>query len=154
MSTFWLGLSTWLHTLATVIMIGHYVLLSLVYLPAFESQIQGVALGKLFEAISARMRPFFGGSLLIFIVTGVYLMFVNENYLGFGDFGNLWGILIVVKHVLAIAFIAFGIYSERAFVERLGEAKPEALNRLRLALGTMAALGVAVLLLTAIAQAA
>jgi len=154
MSTFWIALCTWLHTLATVIMIGHYVLLSLVYLPVFERQIQGEALGRLFEALSARMRPFFGGSMLIFIVTGIYLMFVNESYLGLGDFGNRWSILMVAKHVLVVVFLGLGIYSERAFVERLGEAGPTALNRLRLALGAMTILGVAVLLLTAMAQAA
>jgi hypothetical protein len=40
MSTFLVALSTWLHVLATIVMIGHYLFLSLIYLPVFERQMQ------------------------------------------------------------------------------------------------------------------
>jgi uncharacterized membrane protein len=154
MSNYWIALSTWLHTLATVVMVGHYALTSLVYLPIYERQIEGVALSNLFNAISLRLRPFIGASLLIFIVTGIHLMLGSEKYLGLGNFGNLWGALIVIKHVVVIAFIGLGIFTERALVSQLSKERPESLNQLRLALNAMTILGAGVLLLTAIAQSA
>ena len=38
MSVFLVALSTWLHALATIIMIGYYVFTGLIYLPIFERQ--------------------------------------------------------------------------------------------------------------------
>ena len=46
------ALSYWLHALATVVFIGHYVLLSLVYIPALANG-GGEALSK----VSKRSRP-------------------------------------------------------------------------------------------------
>jgi uncharacterized membrane protein len=153
MSTFLVGISTWLHTLATVVMVGHYVFASLVYLPTFESRFKGAAPRELLEGTSARLRPFFGGSLLIFIVTGTHLMLINENYMGLGDFfGSSWSTLIIVKHVLVLAFIALAVLSERIFVPQISEQKPEALKRFRLSLAANLILGVLILLLTTIAQ--
>ena len=154
MSTFLVALSTWLHSLATIVMIGYYLFTSLIYLPVFERQMQANALRDLLEQVSARLRPFFGGSLLIFLVTGTHLMLINENYLGLGNFfGNPWSVLIVVKHVLVLAFLALAVYSERAFLGQISDQKPEALKKFRWALNINTVLGVVILLLTSIAQA-
>jgi len=154
MSTFLVALSTWLHSLATIVMIGYYLFTSLIYLPVFERQMQANALRDLLEQVSARLRPFFGGSLLIFLVTGTHLMLINENYLGLGNFfGNPWSILIVTKHVLVLAFLALAIFSERAFLGQISDQKPEALKQFRWALNINTILGVVILLLTSIAQA-
>jgi uncharacterized membrane protein len=153
MATFIIAISTWLHTLATVVMIGHYVFTSLIYLPVFERRYQGTALRELLESISSRLRPFFGGSLLIFIITGMHLMLINKSYLGLGDFfGNPWSIWIVIKHVLVLLFIALAVFSERVILGQISDEKPEALKQFRLALGTNMVLGMLILLLTAIAQ--
>ena len=154
MPNYWIALSTWLHTLATVMMVGHYALSRLVYLPVYERQIEGTTLSLLFNALSVQLRPFLGGSLLIFIVTGIHLMFGSEHYLGLGNFGNLWGVLIVLKHVLVFAFIGLGIFCERVLVTELSKERPESLNRLRMALSAMTILGAIILLLTAVAQSA
>ena len=74
MSAFVIALSTWLHTLATVVFIEHYLFMSLVYLPVFERQAKGNALRELLEEVSGRLRPYFGSSLLIFIVTGTGIL--------------------------------------------------------------------------------
>lgn len=154
MSTFVIALSTWLHTLATVVFIGHYLFLSLVYLPVFESQAKGNALREMLEQVSGRLRPYFGGSLFIFIVTGTYLMMINKNYLGLGNFfGNAWSVLIVVKHLVVLAFLALAVFSERVIMEKIGDKQPEALKQFRLALGVNTFLGILILLLTTIAQA-
>jgi uncharacterized membrane protein len=154
MSTFLVALSTWLHSLATIVMIGYYLFTSLIYLPVFERQMQANALRDLLEQVSARLRPFFGGSLLIFLVTGTHLMLINENYLGLGNFfANPWSVLIVIKHVLVLAFLALAVFSERAFLGQISDQKPEALKQFRWALNINTVLGVVILLLTSIAQA-
>jgi uncharacterized membrane protein len=154
MSNILVGLSTWLHALATIVMIGYYVFTGLIFLPIFERQLQANALRDLLEQVSARLRPLFGGSLLIFLVTGTHLMLINENYLGLGNFfGNPWSILIVIKHVLVVAFLALAVFSERAFLGQISDQNPEALKRFRWAVNSNTILGVGILLLTSIAQA-
>ncbi len=86
-----------------MVFIGYYLFASLIYLPTFERQLQADALRKLLEQVSARLRAFFGGSLLVFLVTGTYLMLINKNYLGLGNFfANPWSTLMVIKHVLML----------------------------------------------------
>lgn len=155
MTTFLIAFSTWLHTLATIVMVGYYLFTSLIFLPIFERQMQANALRDLLEQVSARLRPYFGGSLLIFLVTGTYLMLINEAYLGLGNFfGNPWSVLIVVKHGLVLAFLALAMYSERVFLAQVCDEKPEALKKFRLALNVNTCLGLFIILLTSIAQAA
>ena len=154
MSTFLVPLSTWLHVLATIVFIGYYLFTSLIFLPVLESQMQANALRGLLERISARLQPYFGGSLLVFLVTGTYLMLINKNYMGLGHFfGNTWSALIVIKHFLVLAFLALAIISERAFLGQISDQKPEALKQFRWALRINAFLGMVILLLTSIAQA-
>jgi uncharacterized membrane protein len=155
MTIFLVALSTWLHTLATIVMVGYYLFTSLIFLPIFESQMQGTALRNLLERVSNRLRPYFGGSLLIFMITGTYLMLINEAYLGLGNFfANPWSILIVVKHVLVVAFLALAMYSERVFLAQISDEKTDALKKFRLALNINTFLGLFIILLTSIAQAA
>src|SRR5512147_1850672 len=154
MSSLLIALSTGLHVLATVVFVGYYLFTGLIYLPVFERQMQTNALRELLECIAARLRPYFGGSLLIFLVTGTYLMFINKSYLGLGHFfENPWSILIVIKHVLVLAFLALAVFSERAFLGQISDQKPEALKQFRWALNINTILGVLILLLTSIAQA-
>ncbi len=153
MTTFLVSLSTWLHTLATIVFIGYYLFTGLVYLPIFERRMPACDLRDLLEQVSARLRPFYGGSLLIFLVTGTYLTLINESYLGFGNFfANPWSILIVVKHVLVLAFLGLAFYSERAFLGQISEEKPKALKQFRWAVNINTVMGIAILLLTSIAQ--
>ncbi|HSB65372.1 MAG TPA: CopD family protein [Anaerolineales bacterium] len=154
MTNYLVALSTWLHALATIVMIGYFLFTSLIYLPVFERQIQGNALRPLLEQISTRLKPFFGGSVLIFIVTGTHLMLINENYLGLGKFfSNSWSVLMVIKHVLVVAFLALAVFSERAYLAKISDQNPEALKRFRLALNINTILGAVILLLTSIVQA-
>jgi uncharacterized membrane protein len=155
MATLLIALSTWLHALATIVMVGYYLFTSLIFLPIFESQMQGTALRNLLERVSNRLRPYFGGSLLIFMITGTYLMLINEAYLGLGNFfANPWSILIVVKHVLVVAFLALAMYSERVFLAQISDEKTDALKKFRLALNINTFMGLFIILLTSIAQAA
>lgn len=155
MDTILLSLSTWLHTLATIVMIGYFVFADLIYLPVLERNMQKNALRGLLEQVSARLRPYFGGSLLIFLITGTHLMLSSGSYQGLGNFfANAWSILIIVKHVLVLPFLALAVFSERAYLGKISDQNPEALMRFKRSLRINIVLGLAILLLTAIAQSA
>jgi len=73
-----------------------------------------------------------------------------------GDFGNLWGILMLVKHILILGMIAMGFWFNA--ILRVGPMMSSnnnaelAIRRFRLYSNLMAASGALVLLLTALAQ--
>ncbi len=149
MTQFLISLSYWLHSLATVVFIGHFVLLAGVYLPALSHN--GTALSE----ISKRSRPWMYASLLIFIVTGTYLMLIDSDYLGFMDFGNFWGVVMLLKHILVLVMIGMGFWFNA--ILRVGPMmssnNPEqTIARFRKYINAMAVCGVLVLLLTALAQ--
>jgi len=150
--------SNWLHAVATVLLIGHYVLLGLIYLPALNRRL-GVAVTRtVVEEVFARIRPWVFGSLAIFGVTGIYLMLVSPHYLGVGKFVNSWSILMLIKHVLVLVMIGLGSYIN---VIIRGWAQPSAteathaagLSRLQGVVNAMMVSGIVILLLTAAAQA-
>jgi uncharacterized membrane protein len=150
MSQLLISISTWLHAMATVVFIGHFVLLAGIYLPALSKN------GTLLSEISKRSRPWMYASLIIFMVTGIFLMMIDTNYLGFMDFGNFWGIVMLVKHILVLVMIAMGFWFNA--IMRVGPMmssnNPEpAIVRFRQYANAMAVCGVLVLLLTAFAQA-
>lgn len=91
MSTLLVALSLWLHALATIVMVGYYIFTELIHLPVLERRMQANSLRELLEQVSARLRPDFGCSLLIFLISGTYLMAINVSYLGPGNFfANPW----------------------------------------------------------------
>jgi hypothetical protein len=83
-------------------------------------------------------------------------MFGDPNYNGVGDFGNLWSVLMLVKHLLIMAMIALGFWYNA--VLRLGPMMSsnngieQAIARFDLYSKLMAGCGALVLLLTALAQ--
>lgn len=149
MSQILISLSYWLHALATVIFVGHFVLLTVIYLPALSQN------GPALSEISKRSRYWLYASLIIFMVTGIYLTFVDPNYQGIGNFNNFWAVMMLVKHILIVAMIALGFWYNA--ILRVGPLMssnhPEqAILRFRKYVNVMAVCGVLVLLLTALAQ--
>lgn len=146
-----IALSVWLHALATVIFIGHYLLLAVIYLPAMER-----SGGTFLSEISKRSRSWLYGSLAIFVVTGTYLMVIDPGYLGFMDIGNFWGIVMLLKHLVIFGMIGLGFWYN-AFL-RVGPMMASnnsaelGISRFRMHSNLMAIAGVLVLLLTALAQ--
>jgi len=151
MSQILIALSVWLHAVGTVVLIGHYLLLSIIYLPVLEKNN-----GAILSEISKRSRPWMYISLLIFMVTGILLMFIDPNYLGVGNFSNPWAILMLVKHVLVVGMIALGFWFNA--ILRVGpmmgsnNSSELGIGRFRLYSNLMALSGILVLLLTAFAQ--
>ncbi len=145
------ALSYWLHALATVVFIGHFVLLAAIYLPALTKAQTGAALSE----ISKRSRPWMYVALIFFVVTGSYLTFVDPNYQGIGNFSNFWAVMMLVKHILVVVMIGMGFWFNA--ILRVGPMMssnhPEqAIARFRNYANAMAVCGVLVLLLTALAQ--
>ena len=154
MSIFLVAFSTWLHVLATILMVGYFPFTSLFYLPVLEGQMQADTLRNMLKQVSARLRPYFGSALFVFLVTGIYLMLINKSYLGLGHFfSNPWSTLIVIKHGLVFGFLALAVYSERAYLGQISDQNPLALKRFRSCLNINLVLGVLIVLLTSIAQA-
>ena len=151
MSQILIAVSVWLHALGTVVLVGHYLLLSGIYLPVLTRYN-----GAILSEISKRSRPWLYASLLIFIITGTYLMLVDPGYLGFMNFGNFWGIVMVIKHILVLGMIALGGWFNA--ILRVGpmmgsnNSAELGIRRFRLYSNLMAISGVLVLLLTALAQ--
>ena len=148
-----IALSYWLHALATVIFIGQYLLLALIYIPVLSKNGNGMALSE----ISKRSRPWLYASMLAFIITGTYLTIVDSNYLGLGKFGNFWSAMMLVKHLLIVGMIVMGFWFNA--ILRVGPlmssntGAAQAISRFRWYTHAMAISGVLVSLLTALAQA-
>jgi len=151
MSQILIALSVWLHALGTVVLIGHYLLLSLIYVPVLAKKD-----GTILSEISKRSRQWLYASLLIFFITGIYLMFADPNYLGVGNFSNPWAILMLVKHILILGMIGLGFWFNA--ILRVGPMMSSnnsaelATRRFQLYSNLMAISGILVLLLTALAQ--
>ena len=154
MSEIFKALSTWMHSLATIVMVGYFIFARLIYLPELEHRLSPPELRLLLEGVSARLKPYFGASLLVFIITGFHLMLVNEAYLGLGNFiGNQWSILITIKHGLVLAFLGLAVSSERRYLGQTDDAVSGDLAQFRRSLSLDILLGVLILQLTSIAQA-
>lgn len=83
-------------------------------------------------------------------------MMIDPGYLGFMDFGNIWGIVMLVKHILVVAMIALGFWFNA--ILRVGPMMSSnnnadtAVARFRKYVNAMAVCGGLVLLLTTLAQ--
>ena len=146
-----IALCVWLHALGTVILIGHYLLLSTIYLPVLAKNN-----GPILSEISKRSRSWMYISLVIFMVTGIVLILVDPNYLGVGNFSNPWAMLMLVKHILVVGMIGLGFWFNA--ILRVGPMMSSnnsaelGIRRFRTYSNLMAISGILVLLFTALAQ--
>ncbi len=156
MSQFLIALSLWLHNLAAVIFIGYYILLALIYLPALQASAPNSP-GATITAISKHSRAWLYAALIVFAASGVYLTLEDPSYLGLANFGNLWTLLMLVKHVLILVMIVVGLWFNA--ILRVGPTassntgSAQAIANFRRYVNIMAGTGTAVLLLSAVAQA-
>jgi len=155
MSEILIALSTWLHALATVVFIGHFVLLALIYLPAIRDKPE-IEVSVILGEFSKRSRVWMYVALLIFMVTGIHLTMIDSNYLGIGDFGNFWSILMLIKHILIVGMIGAGFWFNA--ILRVGPmlssntGLTQAFNRFCFYVNGMAVTGILILLLTSLSQ--
>jgi uncharacterized membrane protein len=156
MTPFLVATANALHALASVIFVGYYLLLTLIYLPALAGPEAGS--GAALGAVSQRGRPWLYAAIIVFALTGIYLTLVDASYLGIGQFSNPWAVLMLVKHILILAMLAIGFWSN--FIQRVGQnlrSYPSDVQKMvnfRRYCLTMTVCGVLVVILTAVAQVA
>jgi uncharacterized membrane protein len=145
----------WLHAVAMVVVIGYYAVLSRIVLPALSRTLDGAELARAVPAVERRALPLVGVAIVVFVVTGVYLLAIDGQYGGVGSFATTWAVLILVKHVVVGFMVVLGIGIDR-LAAAVGDVpdggRGRTLELLALAMDAMTALGAIVLLLTAAAQ--
>ncbi len=152
---------TFFHVLASVVLVGHYLLVGGAYLPGLRRRLSGTALAVAVDEIDLVARPWIVTAVVVFGVTGTLLMVTNHAYSGWvGLFLNRWATLILVKHILVVVLVIAAILVEISTVPAAvdmdaSEAERQrALGRVIVAMRAIAALGVAILALTAAAGVA
>lgn len=151
----------WLHLIATVVWIGGIFTNSLVLLPSTKEALEPPAIGRLMGVVMKRFRILIYTSMVVLGVTGVLMNLLNENYLGFMRFGNLWSQVTLIKHIFTIALIILAIYAFEGLapkVSKLAAKGPSPdlsrLQKLQLSLAyTGFVLGIIILFLTSIITA-
>jgi uncharacterized membrane protein len=145
-----------LHTTATAILLGQYLLMALVILPVLQARLDLPARTKMVAGIMKQARPWVLAALAVFIVTGFLMLVLNPSYLGFMDISNAWSILMYSKHILVFGLIVLGVYLDRGISQKMESARGEEagglLQRFRTVNGLMILGGLAILSLTALAQ--
>jgi uncharacterized membrane protein len=151
-------LAVWLHTVAFVIAWGYYGILGRMVLPGLERSLDRPSQAAALLAIERRALPLVGLSLVLFTVTGSYLLIVDPKYAGLGDFfASTWTTMMLVKHVLVAGLVVVAIYIDR-LIRQLGDTtddpgRDSVLRRLRLSAEGATGLGALIVLLTVAAQA-
>ena len=151
--------AVWLHTVAFVIAWGYYGVLGRIVLPGLERSLDAGPAGTTLEAIESRALPLVVLSMVLFGLTGTYLLVSDPEYAGLGAFfATTWTTLMLVKHVVVVGLVAAAVTVDR-FIRRMANAATDverlsALRRVRLGAEAATALGALIALLTAAAQLA
>ena len=151
-------LAIWLHTVALVIAWGYYGVLGRIVLPGLERSLDGPGVVASLEAVERRAVPLVLLSMVLFTATGSWLLAVDPSYAGLGAFfASTWTTLMLIKHLLVIAFVLVAIAVDR-LVRRAATATGDnerraAVGRVRIGAEAATALGAVIVLLTAVAQA-
>ena len=159
---------TWLHLVVLVIWVGHMVNALILFGPLASKHVNQNSYGDFIADYRRRDRPVALGCIAIFLITGLFLTLLNEQYTGLGQvFSNSWSAVLFAKHILVLAMIVLGIYQGTRVMPKLAEAAKkatrkedsrkdvsvESLEKVRLRVTQMlCALSMAVLLLTAIGE--
>ncbi len=156
MDVTWVSM-TWLHQVSIVVLLGFYTALAIVVLPAVSRSLDGDGVGRAVGAIGRRSRPLVIVTVLVFLVTGTYLLLTAGRYDGVGNvFASTWTTLLTVKHLLVLVMLAVAFAVDRlaVAVSEAGSdtARETALGALGLATQGVTVIGLLVLLLTASAQ--
>jgi uncharacterized membrane protein len=151
-------LATWIHTVAFVIAWGYYGVLGRIILPGLAGSLGGPAQADVLAAIEARARPLLLMSVILFTITGTYLLVIDPEYAGLGNvLTSTWTVLMFAKHAVILGLVILAVAIDR-LVRRLAEAPDDATRvavrrRLALSVEGATALGAVIALLTVGAQA-
>jgi uncharacterized membrane protein len=151
-------LATWFHTLGFVIAWGYYGVLGRVILPGLAGALGRPAQVDALAAIERRALPLVLLSVVLFTVTGTWMLVVDPAYAGLGNVAaSTWTVLMFAKHVLVVGMVVAGIAVHRLILrlEHPADDRTRAaiLSRVRLSAELATGLGAGIALLTVAAQA-
>lgn len=116
-----LSVLNWLHLIAIVVWIGGMVTNYLTLLPSARESLDPPVMGRLMGAVMKRSSRLVYISIAVLLVTGVIMMSLNKEYLGPLDLGNLWTVILLVKHVFVAILIILGVYMFEVLAPKLGQ---------------------------------
>ena len=150
--------SAWLHTVAFVIAWGYYGILGRMIIPGLERTFEPTARADALLAIERKALPLILVSVVLFTITGSYLLVADPEYAGLGNVGNTWAALMLGKHLLVVVLIVLGVVVDRlirwAAEVADDRARAKYLRWLRWCTEGATAVGAVIALLTVAAQAA
>jgi uncharacterized membrane protein len=111
----------WLHLVATVVWIGGIVTNLIVVLPSAKESLEPPVMGRFMGSFIKRFRWLVYFSMGVLVVTGVIMMLMNDQYLGMLNFGNLWTLVLLVKHILVVILIILAIYLLQVVFPKVGQ---------------------------------
>ncbi|MFM8321969.1 MAG: CopD family protein [Chloroflexota bacterium] len=163
-----LSTAYWLHMLATVTWIGGLAALAIFVLPAARRSLTPESYASFLAALQTRFDPLAWFSLALLAGTGMFQMSASPSYAGFLAIDSAWAAAILVKHLVfggmaaVSGYLTWGLLPalRRLALRRAAGAAGDPAEALRLErrqtrlLNLNLALGVVVLLLTAIARSA
>jgi uncharacterized membrane protein len=152
-------LALWLHTVAFVVAWGYYGVLGRMIIPGLARTLDRPRQAAALAAVERRALPLIGVSLVIFMLSGSYLLFNDPEYAGLGNVrASAWTTLMLLKHLLVFALIGVGVAVDsviRLAAQASEVAERESMLRYaRWGAEGATALGALIALLTAAAQLA
>jgi len=99
--------SSWLHLVATVVLLGYVGVLGLVVIPVLRRDLELPKACELVVAFERRAMPGVVLALVAFLATGVYLT-VSDGLIS-------RKIAVTLKHVLVAALLGLGLYADARY---------------------------------------
>jgi len=146
-----------IHTLAMILVVGYYGILGRVILPTLRKAQDGRTMATTLVAMERRALPLVGVAIILFIVTGSYLLLNDDEYAGLGNvLASTWTTLMLVKHLVVVVMVVIGFGLDRLVMTVVDapddDARRWSFDLVGLAAEAMTGLGALVVLLTAAAQ--
>lgn len=95
-----LAISYFFHLIATVVWLGGLLVLAVMVWPEAQRVLQDQpALVALLSRLRKRFTPWANFSLALLLVSGMFQMSGDPNYLGVLDFSNAWSVAMLLKHI-------------------------------------------------------
>ena len=154
-----LALAFWLHMAATVVWIGGLFFQSVLLQPLLDDPSTIQPAGRLLHRLQTRFNPLAWLSLAVLTGTGLIQMSAHPNYTGLLQVDSPWAVAILAKHLViagmvGVAAVQTWVLQPRLIRYALEGADPSDATQLRRLTRISFALGLVVLLLTALARAA
>ena len=150
--------AVWLHTVAFVIAWGYYGILARMILPGLSGSLDVAGRAYSLAAIERRALPVVLLAVVLFVVTGSYMLVINPQYSGLGSFSSTWAVLMLAKHLLVVVLVGLGVLIDYLIRGLANWAKDEdrvkEMRWIALAADGATGLGALIALLTAAAQLA